>query len=387
MSLSIDEAIRKFTQDIAEAQRRMLAGMDHLLSIGDVEVNRTPKVEVYKEDKVKVFHYETEHVRTCPVPVLICYALVNRYYMMDLQEDRSLIQNLLAGGLDLYVIDWGYPSTMDAHITMEDYIDEYLDAAVDCVRARSGFDQINLLGVCQGGTFSAIYTATHPQKIRNLITMVTPIDFHTDEGLLNIWAQDMNIDALVDTYGAVPGWFMNFGFLMLKPFQLMVDKYVSMLDIMDDPDALENFVRMEKWIFDSPAQAGEAYRKFLKDLYQENRIIKGTFELGGRTVDLKRIRCPLLNIFGTKDHLVPPSSSRPFTKVVGSTDVESFELPIGHIGMYVSSKSQTQIAPRIIEWLQARSGDSVSATAAGSQKASAGKGRRKTGNSGSSKTE
>ncbi|MDY0004265.1 MAG: alpha/beta fold hydrolase, partial [Polyangia bacterium] len=247
MHKTVDEALKQFSGDWVDSHRKFLSGVDHLLEIKDVDVSQTRKKEVWREDKVRVFHYETAEPRTCPVPVLISYALVNRYYMMDLQENRSLIQNLLAGGLDIYIIDWGYPGKMDLHLTLEDYLDGYLDGAVDFVRRSTGHDRINLLGVCQGGTFSLIYTATHPEKIRNLVTMVTPVDFFTDEGLLNIWARDMDIDLLVDTYGVVPGWFMNLGFLMLKPFQLTVDKYVSLLDIMDDRDALENFVRMEKW--------------------------------------------------------------------------------------------------------------------------------------------
>lgn len=145
MHKTVDEALKQFSGDWVDTHRKFLAGMDHLLGIRDVEVSQTRKQEVWREDKVRVFHYASEAPRTCPVPVLICYALVNRYYMMDLQENRSLIQNLLSGGLDVYIIDWGYPGKMDAHLTLEDYIDGYLDDAVDFVRQRTGFDKINLL--------------------------------------------------------------------------------------------------------------------------------------------------------------------------------------------------------------------------------------------------
>ena len=155
--------------------------------------------------------------------------------MMDLQSDRSLIRNLLGQGLDIYIIDWGYPDHGDRYVTMEDYIDVYLDDCVEYVRERPGCDQINLLGVCQGGTFAVIYSALYPEKIRNLMTMVAPVDFHTTDGLLNVWSQDMDIDNMVDTMGIIPGEFMNVGFLMLKPFQLMVDKYVGLMDNLDDP--------------------------------------------------------------------------------------------------------------------------------------------------------
>jgi polyhydroxyalkanoate synthase len=147
---------------------------------------------------------------------------------------------------------------------------------------------------------------------------------------------------------------MNLGFLWLKPFSLIIDKYVGLLDHIDDPVVVRNFLRMEHWIFDSPDQAGEAFRKFIKDLYQENRLVKGTFSLGGRQVDLKKITMPVLNIFGEHDHLVPPECSRPLSKLIGSKDVTTKSFPVGHIGMYVSGRSQSEIAPTVANWLTER---------------------------------
>ncbi len=343
-----------FLEELEEVNRKLVKGAEILTGIPDVDVEPTPKELVFEEDKMKLYHYLPGETLSCPTPILICYALVNRQYMMDLQSDRSLIRNLLGQGLDIYIIDWGYPDHGDRYVTLEDYIDVYLNDCVDFVRERTGCEKINLLGVCQGGTFTVIYTALYPEKIRNLVTMVTPIDFHTTDGLLNVWSRHMNIDNMVDTMGIIPGEFMNVGFLMLKPFQLMVDKYVGLMDNLDDPATVANFVRMEKWIFDSPAQAGEAYRKFLKDLYQENRLVKGELEIGGRRVDLKKITMPLLNIYATEDHLVPPASSIPLNDLVGSEDKTLYGFPGGHIGIYVSSRSQKELAPRVSQWLVER---------------------------------
>jgi polyhydroxyalkanoate synthase len=345
---------RFFLQELEEVSRKLVKGMEVLLTLPEVDLEPTPKELVFQEDKMRLYRYVQEGPVTCPVPILICYALVNRQYMMDLQSDRSLIRNLVGQGLDIYIIDWGYPDHGDRYLTLEDYIDVYLNDAVDHVRRASGQDRINLLGVCQGGTFSAIYTALYPEKILNLITMVTPIDFHVTDGLLNVWSQHMDIDRMVDVMGIIPGEFMNVGFLMLKPFQLMVDKYVGLMDNLDDPATVANFVRMEHWIFDSPAQAGEAYRKFLKDLYQQNKLVKGELEIGGRRVDLKRITVPLLNIYATEDHLVPPASSVPLNDLVGSKDKTLYAFPGGHIGIYVSGHSQKELAPKVAEWLQER---------------------------------
>ncbi|MGF7186577.1 polyhydroxyalkanoate synthase [Desulfitispora alkaliphila] len=347
----------KSMREVFDTQKRLIKGLDIMMNLDQVNSDETPKELVYQEDKMKLYHYKPVVKNPCPVPTLIVYALVNRQYMMDIQQDRSVIKNLLEKGLDVYIIDWGYPGPEDMYLTMEDYIDGYIDNAVNHILEKTGSKQLNLLGVCQGGTFSTIYSALHAEKIKNLITMVTPIDFDVDDGLLFIWGKDLNVDNMVDTYGVVPGDFMNSGFLLLKPFQLMMDKYVGLLDNMDNSDVMENFLRMEKWIFDSPGQTGETLRQFVNDLYKENKLIKGELEIGDRKVDLKNIDMPVLNIYAKYDHLVPPKSSIALNKYISSEDTSTLDFPVGHIGMYVSSKSQKEIAPKMAKWILDRSNE------------------------------
>ncbi len=288
------------------------------------------------------------------MPLIIVYALVNRPYMVDLQEGRSMVQNLLDLGVDVYLIDWGYADRGDMYLTMDDYINGYLDNCVNEVRERHGLDAVNVLGICQGGTFSLCYAALHPKKVKNLVTMVTPVDFDTSDGLLNIWARALDVDAMVDALGNVPGDFMNGGFLMLKPFQLMAQKYVGFLSILDHEQSLRSFLRMEKWIFDSPDQAGETFRQFIKDFFQENKLIKGEVEIGGRRVDLQRVTMPVLNVYATEDHLVPPASSQALERYVGSDDFTTISFAGGHIGIYVSGRAQKELAPALANWVRER---------------------------------
>ncbi|MCB1831778.1 MAG: class III poly(R)-hydroxyalkanoic acid synthase subunit PhaC, partial [Gammaproteobacteria bacterium] len=112
------------------------------------------------------------------------------------------------------------------------------------------------------------------------ITMVTPVDFQTPDNLLSAWVQSIDIDLLVDTLGNVPGELLNWTFLSLKPFSLTGQKYVNMVDLLEDEAKLKNFLRMEKWIFDSPDQAGESFRQFIKDFFQNNGLINGGIRLG-----------------------------------------------------------------------------------------------------------
>ncbi|MBW7884932.1 MAG: class III poly(R)-hydroxyalkanoic acid synthase subunit PhaC [Caldilineaceae bacterium] len=357
---TIQPSVHQLLQELADLSRKALTGLENLshLHEEDIQFGTTPKDEIYREDKVVLYRYRPLVETPFPIPLLISYALVNRPYMVDLQEDRSLVRNLLKLGIDVYIIDWGYPGPTERWLTLEDYIDGYIDSCVDTIRARHGLEQINLLGICQGGVFSLCYAATHPEKIKNLITMVAPVDFHVKStggcGLLNSWCQSMDPDLMVEAFGNVPGDFMNFGYLMLRPFQLNVGKYLSMLDVMENEAKLLNFLRMEKWIFDSPDQAGEAWRRFIKEFYQKNALVKGEFVLGERTVDLKTVTMPVLNLYAEEDHLVPPASSIALEQYVGTSDYSVKGFPAGHIGMYVSGKVQRDLPPTIAEWLIAR---------------------------------
>ena len=344
----------KMFQDMVAFNQKLGRGFQNLLEAEEITTGVTPKEIIYQENKTILYRFRSDTKPKNPTPVLIVYALVNRPYMTDLQENRSMVQGLLAAGLDVYLIDWGYPDRTDRLLTLDDYINGYLDRCVDVLRKRHDLTKINILGICQGGTFSLCYTAIHPEKVKNLITMVTPVDFQTPGNLLSRWVQNIDIDLLVDTMGNISGELLNWTFLSLKPYRLMGQKYIDMADALEDPQSAKNFLRMEKWIFDSPDQAGETFRQFIKDFYQGNKLIKGEVRIGDHTVDLKNITMPVLNIYAMQDHLVPPSASMALKGFVGTQDYKELSFPGGHIGIYVSGRAQKTVPPSIGDWLSER---------------------------------
>jgi polyhydroxyalkanoate synthase len=329
-------------------------GVENLAAVDEIQLGQTAKELVYEDGKRKLYRYQARAKKVCSAPTLIVYALVNRYTMLDLQPNRSMIRNLLDQGQDVYLIDWGYADRMDRHLTMDDLINGFMDDCIDHICEQHQLDAINLLGVCQGGTFSTIYAALHPEKVKNLITMVAPVDFETNDSLLFVWAKHMDVDLMIDAYGIVPGDMMNQSYQMLAPFSLTVQKYINMVDIMGDADRLADFLRMESWIFDSPDQPGEVLRQNAKELFQENRLVKGEFELGGQKVDLKQISMPVLVIYADYDTLVPPAACKGLLEHVGTKDKQELSYPVGHVGMFVSGKTQATLAPKIAEWINQR---------------------------------
>ncbi|MEI6261226.1 MAG: class III poly(R)-hydroxyalkanoic acid synthase subunit PhaC [Deltaproteobacteria bacterium] len=353
-TISVDLILSKLAEDAERVQSRAQKASEVLLEKMDAQVAVTPSEVVYQEDRIKLKHYLPRTQIRYATPLLVVYALINRETMLDLQPGRSVVENFLNSGIDLYMIEWGYPTRKDRFLGFDDHINGYMDNVINFIRERHGVDSINLMGICMGGTFSVIYSALYPEKIKNLITTVTPTYFDTDKGLLHVWMKHVDADRLVDTYGNIPADLMNLGFLMLNPARLMIDKYVGFMENMDDKIFVENFVRMEKWIFDSPDLPGEVFRQFIKDCYQQNLLIQNRLEVGGKRIDLKKITMPVLNIYGKFDHLVPPEACEPLIRYVGSTDKENLRLDTGHIGIYVSSKCQKEFAPKIAAWLKER---------------------------------
>lgn len=353
-NIPVDLILSKIAQDVKQAHQRAHKASEVLLEDLDTNLAQTPYDIVYTEDRIKLKHYRPKTKKKFKTPLLVTYALINRETMLDLQPGRSVVERFLKQGIDLYMIDWGYPSRKDRFLGFDDHVNGYMDNVVDFIRQKNRVDKINLMGICMGGTLSVIYSALHPQKIQNLITTVTPTNFDTNKGLLNLWMKQIDVDHVVKTFGNLSGDIMNLCFLMLNPARLMIDKYIGFMEHMDDKNFVENFIRMEKWIFDSPDVPGELLREFIVDCYQENKLIQNELMVGGRRVNLKKVTMPVLNIYARYDHLVPPETCELLTKKVGSNDTEDVCLDTGHIGIYVSGKCQEAFSPKIVSWLKER---------------------------------
>jgi polyhydroxyalkanoate synthase len=345
---SLAEELKQFPQKVLRAQEVLSDNPDY-------QVATTPADVVYTEDKMKLLHYRSlvDKKKLHSTPVLIVYALINRYIMLDLEPGRSFIQNLLNEGLDVYLIDWGYPTGADRYLGLDDYINYYMDTALEWIGSETKTKQINLMGVCMGGTFSVIYAALHREKVKNLITLATPTEFDIDDAGLFLWAKGIDVDKAVEGLGNLPGDIANILYLLVTPVAT-VNKYIQFLEGLENPKFVSTFLRMEKWIFDSPDMAGEVFREWIRDLLQQNLLIKNQLILDGQKVDLRKIKCPLLNVFGKNDYLAPPSSAKPLSKAVSSKDVTTIGVDTGHVGIFVGSTSYKTISPKIAKWIRER---------------------------------
>ena len=343
-------------EEMISTTQKLARGYEVLqeMSKEDVDLAVTPKDLVWQQDKVKMYHYKRDTPAKSTIPVLVSFAMLNRQDVLDLQQDRSLMKKLLDEGLDIYIMDWGYPTRADRYLTMEDYIDGYMNDAVDFLRKRHHVEKIHKMGICQAGTYSMIYASLYPEKLQSLTTYVAPYDFSNDENMLYKWTKNIDVDTMVDTMGIIPGEMLDGAFAMLSP-SMNISKYLGMMDSLEDRDKILNFLRMEHWKTDLPAITGEMYRKYIKDLFRDNLLIQGKMTLGGRKIDLRKMTVPFLNVYATDDKIIPNDSTRAIMSKVGSKDKEEYPFPGGHIGVFVGSRSQRELAPAVAKWVIARS--------------------------------
>jgi poly[(R)-3-hydroxyalkanoate] polymerase subunit PhaC len=286
---------------------------------------------------------------------LVVYALVNRSYVLDLQPNKSWIRHLLMQGFDVYLLDWKSPTRLDKYVSFDDYVNSYIDDCVEIVQNNNSSDKITLHGYCMGSSMSAMYTSLHQEKIKNLVTIAPVIDTSKDTTVIANISKQMDIDKLVSYIGYLPPEKLYECYAILKPFKQGVNKYYNLVENIDNESFVQNFLRIEKWLYDTPPIAGETIKQWINDIYKKNLLVKNQFRLGTAIVNLKKINVPLLNIVAEEDHLVSPECSVPLNEVVSSEDKRLIRFHTGHVGLIASSYSQNNVLPKVGQWIKSRS--------------------------------
>lgn len=318
----------------------------------------SPAEVVYEEDRLTLRRYLSDQEPRYKTPLVFVYALVNRPYILDLKENRSVVANFVRHGFDTYLVDWGIPTYADRHLTLDDYINGYLANVLDYIQERTGQSRVNVLGYCMGGTMSAMFTALHPERVKNLALLAAPIDFASQDGLLNVWNQPeyFDVDKFVDAFGNCPAEFLQTTFLMMRPVGNLIEKPINFYEHMHDEKFLEDFLTTETWLQDNIPVPGEVYRQFVKYLFQKNLLTQNRMPVGKHIVNLQNITCPVLNIMAGKDDLVPCAQGTPFNDLVGSKDRKTILLEgSGHIGLAIGGRAQKEVWPAACDWFAQRS--------------------------------
>jgi len=374
---------------------------DFELSPFDIEyINNNIRLIHYhskKNNDIDIKNNENEKKRD-KTSLLIIYAPINRFHIMDINPNKSVVKSLLSKGLDVYLLDWGYPKPKDNNLSLNDYI-EYVKEAVQYIQEKNSRDtlkntkdeiknenisrvtsidntinisssmnlndknerkdndsrdntnKISILGYCWGGIIALIFSALYSKNIKNLTLMAVPIDTSKDETILSNWAKVLDTDKLIDEFGHLDGQILDIGFLMRNPIRYTFDKYLTMIKKYGDKEFIDVFSAVEKWLYDTPIIPGKLFKQIINDCYKNNLLIKNSMKVNGNIIDLKNIQAPLLTIVAEKDDLVSAASTLEVNNCVLSKEKKTIQFPGGHVGLCISKTAHEKLWPEVAEWI------------------------------------
>lgn len=349
----LDDWISQLQSDPMKSFNRFKRITDVMTKEPEPQVGQTPKEVIWTKNKTKLYRYQPAIKKTNPVPILMIYALINKPYILDLYPGNSLIEHLTNKGHDVYLLDWGTAGYEDRHLKLDDYILDYIPRAVQKVLRTSKAKEISLLGYCMGGTMTSIFAALHPElPIRNIVLLTSPIDFK-DAGHYTNWLDKryFNLDKLVDTLGNVPFELIDYGNKLLNPISNVVGPYISLADRAENEDFVLNWRLMQKWLNDGIPFPGEAYRQWIGEFYQDNKLINDELHIRGRKVELSNIKANLLNVVALRDNIVQPQQIEPLNDKVSSKNKTLHRVNTGHVSVVTGKKAINEIHPLIENWL------------------------------------
>ncbi len=292
------------------------------------------------------FVYHTDQY--CDIPVIVVTPQVNHSTICDYAPEQSLVTTLLQQGYSrVYATEWKSATQERAHETLDDSF----QAIKDCIDEIG--EPVRLLGLCQGGWMSMVHTALHPDQVESLILAAAPIDFHTEPSGVNLMARTYPMlfyHSLVALgAGVLKGEFISMGFDNLRPMERHFGKYMSLFAHVDDHDFVERYKRLTDWYGVPQHLPGRSYLQIVKELFKKNSLIKGTFQIQGRTVDLAQVDCPLYMLAGSRDHITRQGQLFAAENYVSSSVIRKYTTDAGHIGVFMSRQALKKDWPLLLQ--------------------------------------
>jgi len=282
-------------------------------------------------------------------PVLVVPSLINRAYILDLTEQRSLMRHLAAQGLRPFLVDWGTPGAEEQNFDLTSYICWRLEPAVDEIFDATG-QAPALLGYCMGGLLTLALAHRRPDRAAALAFLATPWDFHAGPAasIRMLDAMSPGLTAMIDHLGALPVDVLQAMFSSLDPY-LTTDKFRRFGAMQENSAMAQKFIALEDWLNDGVPLVGPVAKECLLDWYVGNTPAKGAWPVDGEAVTPETITSPSLVVIPKDDHIVPPGSAAALADAI--PNAERLTLPAGHIGMVAGGRADTLLYQPLSQWL------------------------------------
>jgi polyhydroxyalkanoate synthase len=290
------------------------------------------------------------------VPLLVVPSLVNRAYILDLSERRSLLRWLVAQGFRPFLLDWGRPGEVERGYTLSDYVAGVLERALDAVLAETG-QRPRLVGYCMGGLLALALALRRPADLSGLALLATPWDFHAEQAAQArlLGSATAGLAPLIALQGELPVELIQGLFACLDPF-LMVRKFEAFSRLDPGSERAANFVAVEDWLNDGVPLAGPAAVECLEGWYGRNTPGAGDWRIAGQAVCPQALELPALSVIPGADRIVPPASAEALASAIPGVRV--LRPAAGHIRMVVSAEAPRRVWGPVAHWLKDPGGGS-----------------------------
>jgi polyhydroxyalkanoate synthase subunit PhaC len=297
----------------------------------------TPSKVVFRNDLIELLQYLPQTDEVHAVPLLASPPWINKYYIMDLAPERSLIEWAVRHGRTVFAISYRNPDASMSGITMDGYATDGMRAALDAVAEITGSETVDIIAVCLGGALATMTAAQHAASGERRIGTLTLINMlldYTEPGLLGRFLDEGTIDKLerrMARKGYLEGADMGGTFNALRANDLIFSYVVSNWLMGRQPPAFD----LLAWNEDSTRLPAAMHSWYLRSCYMENQLANGTMELGGQRLDLGAVTQDTYIVAAERDHIVPWRSSYQTTRLLGG-DVRYVLVSGGHIAGIVS---------------------------------------------------
>ncbi|SCY80241.1 PHA/PHB synthase family protein [Microvirga guangxiensis] len=306
-----------------------------------VNIATTPGKVIFRNDLIELIQYAPTTEKVLKRPLLIVPPWINKYYILDLNPEKSFIRWAVAQGLTVFCISWVNPAEQHAEKGFEHYMTDGIFAALDAIEQSTGEKKVTAIGYCVGGTLLAVtmayMAAKRDKRIDSATFFTAQVDF-THAGDLKVFADEEQIrtvEAEMKKRGYLDGSKMANAFNMLRPTDLIWSNVVNVYMKGRAPTAFD----LLYWNSDSTRMPAANHAFYLRNCYLENKLAKGEMELAGMKLDLKKIKAPIFNLATKEDHIAPARSVFVGSQMFGGP-VDFVLAGSGHIAGVVNSTTK-----------------------------------------------
>ena len=351
-----DDQSEREVAALIDLSQRSRAKLDRLHTVltsgGHYGTGASPSTVVYRENKLSLRRLTDEQGRPfAGPPVLFIPAPVSRYFIIDLLPGRSFAGFVATAGFDVFIADFGEPTSEDRFCDLAYYVDGLVRRCVRKVSALTGESRVNLVGYCLGGTLSLLYSALYPATVSRLVLLTTTVDGDVQGGIPWVAHRMGLAGESFDNPRLVPAAEVKSWFEMLAPgSNSVVGRVGDLWERLDDsPERLRDVRTMASWVDDVVPAPG----RLLAELYEQfgpgrNGLMRKTATVGGRAVDIRNVTMPLLAVSAEKDLIAPPAGVEAIRHIVPHADV--VRLQGGHVGI-VAGRAAAALWQRTVTFL------------------------------------